>query len=209
MAKPKLRNLSRRELSEEDYVAVVEQLEAPDVPDMVAAILGATLVEHQIEQALRIQLKHGDASTWGRLTDPTGPLRDFSSKIALGYALGRYDEEIVENLSIVKNIRNAFAHARTLLTFDHPTVKAELGKTKPIRHGKRTLSVATLAIGVEKRAYLSLCFSIFMYFHLKLVQSVKRRERHLEAKREELRFLEEFIASMKAAKQSRSGGRTA
>lgn len=41
MAKAKLRELSRRKLSAEDYGAVVEQLESPDVPDMVAAILGA------------------------------------------------------------------------------------------------------------------------------------------------------------------------
>lgn len=202
MAKPKLRDLSRRELSAEDYAAVVEQLEAPDVPDMVAAILGATLVEHQVDQALRIQMKYRDASVWGRLTDPAGPLRDFSSKIVLGYALGRYNEEVANNLHIVKDIRNAFAHARTLLTFDHPTVKAALKKVTPIRHGKRTVSVTTLSIGFEKRAYLELCFSIFMYFHLKFVDSIKRRERRVEAKEEELRFLEKFIASMKAAKQS-------
>src|SRR5450631_1501298 len=126
MAKPKLRDLSRRELSAEDYDVVVQQLETPDVPDMAAAILGATLVEHQVEVALRVQLKHKDANVWGRLTDPTGPLRDFSSKIVLGYALGRYEEEVANNLHIVKDIRNAFAHARTLLTFDHPTVKAAL-----------------------------------------------------------------------------------
>ncbi|WP_340672519.1 hypothetical protein [Bradyrhizobium ottawaense] len=204
MPKPKLRDLSRRELSEEDYIAVVEQLEAPDVPDMVAAILGATLVEHQVEQAIRIQLKQADASMWGRLTDPTGPLRDFSSKIVLGHALGRYEQEVTNNLYIVRDIRNAFAHARTLLSFDHPTVKAALRRTTPIRHGRKTVNVATLAVEPEKRAYLSVCSSLFLFFHLKFVESIKRRERRLQEKEEELEFLQKFIASMKAAKQSRS-----
>ena len=201
MAKPKLRDLSRRELSQDDYIAVVEQLETPDVPDMVAAILGATLVEHQIDQAIRIHLKHDDASLWGRLTDPSGPLRDFSSKIMLGYALGRYEEEVANNLHIVRDIRNAFAHSRTLLTFDHPTVKATLRKVTPIRHGKKMVNVATLAMGPDKRAYLSLCFSIFRYFHLKFVDSIKRRERSVEAKERELKLLQELIASIAAAKQ--------
>ena len=101
MAKPKLRDLSRRELSPDDYEKVVQQLELPDVPDMIAAILGATLVEHQIDQAIRACLKRNDDSLWGRLTDPTGPLRDFSSKIALGYALGRYDSDISDKSNAV------------------------------------------------------------------------------------------------------------
>ena len=206
MAKPKLRDLSRRQLSQEDYAAVVGQLETPDVADMVAAILGATLVEHQVDQALRLHLKHGDTSVWGRLTDPTGPLRDFSSKIVLGYALGRYEQEVANNLYIVRDIRNAFAHARTLLTFDHPTVRAALAKITPIRHRKRTVSVETLAVGAEKRAYLGLCFSIFLYFNMKFDESLKQRERRAEARREDLKFLRKLIASLEAAKQSRSRG---
>jgi hypothetical protein len=144
----------------------------------------------------------------GRLTDPTGPLRDFSSKIVLGYAPGRYEEEVANNLYTVRDIRNAFAHARTLLTFNHPTVKTALSKTKPIRYGRRTISAATLAIGFEKRAYLGLCFSIFKYFHLKFVETIKRYERRTEAKREELRLLQELVASIEAAKHPRSSSGT-
>ena len=205
MAKPKLRDLSRRELSADDYEAVVEELEKPDVPDMVAAILGATLVEHQVDQVIRVHLKHHDDSMWGRLTDPTGPLRDFSSKIVLGYAIGRYEADVAENLYIIKDIRNAFAHARTPLTFDQPTVRAALRKSVPIRYGKRTLRVATLAIAAEKREYLQLCFSSYLYFHLKFMDSIKRIERRTEAKRRELRFLQEFMASLEARKRTASG----
>lgn len=204
MARQKLRDLSRRELTWDDYAAVVDQLEAPDVPDMVAAILGATLVEHQVDQMLRLQLKQTDAKMWGRLTDPTGPLRDFGSKITLGYALGRYEESVAINLGIVKDIRNAFAHARTLLRFEHPTVKAALNRAAPIRYRKRHLTVATLAIGPEKRAYLELCFSIFRYFHLKFEESIKRRVRQVEEKREELKLLTELIASLDAERTRRA-----
>lgn len=205
MAKPKLRDLSRRELSPEDYGKVVDQLEMPDVPDMVAALLGATLVEHQVDQAIRAHLKHSDDRMWGRLTDPAGPLNNFSSKVSLGFALGLYDINIFENLHIVRDVRNAFAHARTLLTFQHPTVRTAIEKMRPIRYRKRLVTVATLAVEAEKRSYLQLCFSIFMYFHLKFSDSIKRRERSLEAKQHEVKLMRELLASLKAARNSKSG----
>jgi len=53
-------------------------------------------------------------------------LNSFYSKIVIGYALGIYDKGMRSDLTIVRNIRNAFAHSKTLIQFDHPAVVAEL-----------------------------------------------------------------------------------
>ncbi|MGY4509485.1 hypothetical protein ACVIN2_002939 [Bradyrhizobium sp. USDA 3650] len=60
-----------------------------------------SLLNIKLTRALRIELKHGGASAWGRLTDPPRPLRGFSSKIVLGYALGRDEEEIANDVYII------------------------------------------------------------------------------------------------------------
>jgi hypothetical protein len=54
------------------------------VPDVIAAVLGATLVEYQLEQVLKTNFRRNDDSTWSRMTDGSGPLRDFHSKIVMG-----------------------------------------------------------------------------------------------------------------------------
>jgi hypothetical protein len=54
MAKKKLRDLSRQELSADEFEKSVAALDTPDVPDMIAAVLAATLVEYRLEQVLKL-----------------------------------------------------------------------------------------------------------------------------------------------------------
>src|SRR5262249_12368025 len=63
------------------------------------------------------------------LVADNGPLNSFSSKIITGYALGIYDESMRNDLQIVRNIRNVFAHSKKLIQFDHPLIVKELGKS--------------------------------------------------------------------------------
>jgi hypothetical protein len=74
------------------------------------------------------------------LVGDNGPLHSFYSKIVTGYALGIYDDGIRDNLHIVRNIRNAFAHSKKLIQFDHPAVVTELRKATasaiPKKHWK-------------------------------------------------------------------------
>jgi hypothetical protein len=69
MADLKLRDLSRWELSNEDYPAALLQLDPPDVPDMTAAILGAALVEYALEQDIKRSFKNIDSSAWRTAVD--------------------------------------------------------------------------------------------------------------------------------------------
>lgn len=201
MAGLKIRELSHQELSDADFQEALTQLDAPDVPDLVAAVLAATLVEHALEQTLKRNFKRHDASTWGRMIDGAGPLRDFHAKIVTGFALGRFNDDVRINLNIVRDIRNAFAHSKALLRFTHPTVRAELSKSRPIKNGNRLLHSGTLALGADKRAYLELCLSLHVFFHLKLQDYLKRRERQALDQVHAEQVLRKLIAAMDARKK--------
>jgi hypothetical protein len=62
------------------------------------------------------------------MTELGAPLSGMNQKIIAGYALGHYDDVLRENLNIVRNIRNVFAHAKKIVIFDHPLIVAELAK---------------------------------------------------------------------------------
>jgi len=203
MGKRKLRELSRQELSVDEFEKALAALDAPDVPDMIAAVLAATLVEYQLEQVLKRSFRRTDGSSWGRLTDSAGPLRDFHSKIVLGHALSSFDEDVRLNLNIVRDIRNAFAHSRTLLAFDHRDVGAELYKVRPVRKGKKILQSGALVLGASKRAYLELCMSLLMYFQLKLNESLKRKEKRRRDDIEARELLKRLVAGIKAGRRNR------
>lgn len=96
-------------------------------PALACAILGATLLEYELEHNLRRLFKNNDDKTWGWLTAEGGPLATFHAKIVAGIALGLYDETVFHNLKLVKNIRNAFAHSRRILTFEEVAIRQHLG----------------------------------------------------------------------------------
>jgi DNA-binding MltR family transcriptional regulator len=163
---PKLRNLSRLPPEYDDFVALRKAFLTPQHP-ITTAILGAVMVEHELDQLLRSKLKHQDDKTWAMLTDNNGPLNSFSSKIAMGYALGIYDQRMRSDLNIVRNIRNTFAHSKKSIQFDHPAVLAELRKASAKQMFKSK--------GSDVLLYMSLCFRVSS----KLIQIyVRRTKRH-------------------------------
>jgi len=122
--KPKMRDLSRAVPTDADTDmwrnTIYEQ------HPMVCAIWGSSMVEHELEVLLREKIKRSDDKTWSKLTDRNGPLSSFSSKIDMGYAIGLYDDPMRANLHIVREIRNVFAHAKRVVTFDHELIINEI-----------------------------------------------------------------------------------
>ena len=53
-------------------------------------------------------------------SDEAAPLRDLDAKIRIGFALGVYGDKARADLSLLKSIRNTFAHSRFDLHFDLP-----------------------------------------------------------------------------------------
>jgi hypothetical protein len=126
--KVKVRELSRLQPEFHDVIAVVEYFGTGEHP-VAAAIVGSVSVEHHLEKLLRSRFKRTDDQTWKMLMeDEPRPLNSFYSKIVVGYALGIYDLGMRNDLNIVRNIRNAFAHSPKQIKFDHPTIVNELKK---------------------------------------------------------------------------------
>lgn len=121
--KPKLRDLSKAIPTKEQADALSREVYTAH--PIAAAIIGTAMVEHELDTLLRRKIKPND-DAWNGLTDDNGPLGTFSRKITMGRALDLYDNATEQNLNTIRAIRNAFAHTRILIDFDHELVTKEI-----------------------------------------------------------------------------------
>lgn len=89
--------------------------------DRGACILVVTNVENKLLNAIKHRLKVTD-KYYEKIFGFNGPLGTFDNKIRMGYALEIFGDEMLENLNVIKSIRNAFAHSRLPINFDTPEV---------------------------------------------------------------------------------------
>jgi hypothetical protein len=129
---------------------------------VAAAIFGATAVEHELEQQLKRRLKCND-ETWAELVADNGPLRSFHTKILIGRALRIYGDNVGYNLNIVRSIRNQFAHAKKLITFQHELIVKELNKAKSIPGEGRNFHYVSKNRSGPHYAYISLCMLLISF----------------------------------------------
>jgi hypothetical protein len=127
---------------------------------IVTAILGAAMIELELDNLLRLRFPKITDSTWATMVRENGPFSTFDQKITAGFAFRMFDEATRDNLKIVKNIRNAFAHAKTLIDFEHELVAAEVKKIKIPTFRKRSHRAIQTATGSPKVAYVLLCIVI-------------------------------------------------
>jgi hypothetical protein len=95
-------------------------LDHPNYDDRAAAIVFTSMLEQMLEFALTTHFPHADSTLFSYPDD--GPFSEFSAKIKIGHALGIYCSRMQADLTRVKNIRNAFAHARILVSFETPAI---------------------------------------------------------------------------------------
>jgi hypothetical protein len=154
--KPKISDISRTPPTREEYDALADALDQGGHQPVTAAILGAVLVEHQLDIVLQTRLKCGD-ELWKELISDIGPLRGFHAKILLGRVLRAYNEDLRFNLDIVRNIRNQFAHSKKLVSFDNPLVIREVNKAKQIPGERKHFRYVNANRFGTQYAYISLC----------------------------------------------------
>jgi hypothetical protein len=178
--KEKVRDLSRKSPTDIEADAVYAAFRH-GVP-MVCAILAQTLIEHELEKTLRQKFKLKDDSTWDRLSGENGPLATFNQKIICGYAFGIYDDVTRHNLSILKDIRNAFAHSKRIISFDEVGIKRSLSSTRlPIKKRSklyRDLQKVAITAKTDARvAFTLLCQELYIEFLKLSLHKVKRANR--------------------------------
>jgi hypothetical protein len=100
--------------------------------DRGVAIMAGSLVENTLRTAVACRLADPGADmmkTW--FEGPTAPFGSFAAKIKLGRAMGIYAEKMEQQLSLLKDIRNAFAHRSRPLDFRHPVILDACVKLSP------------------------------------------------------------------------------
>ncbi|WP_291131178.1 MltR family transcriptional regulator [Flavobacterium sp. UBA7682] len=83
------------------------------------AIVGATYLEMILDHILLAFFPEDDKEVL-RLLDYNGPLGNFSNKISMCYCLGLIDKTIRDDLTLVRKIRNKFAHEMVIRFTDEP-----------------------------------------------------------------------------------------
>jgi DNA-binding MltR family transcriptional regulator len=156
--KPKLRDLSVDPLTSVEIDSLLSALDA-SLPPIALAILGQVLLEHELDQSLRLRLPRRDDKTWASMLDERGPLSTFSRKISVAHALKIIDDGVKANMDIIRVVRNAFAHSRRLIDFNHPLVVAELNKIVVPNYRKRTFAKLKTDPN-KKHVYLMMCMII-------------------------------------------------
>lgn len=179
--KSRLSRLSREHPTTEEANAVIDSMlvSAP----IATAILGAGLVEHDLDRLLRDKIKVSD-EMWNELTSESGPLRSLSSKILMGHALKIYDEKLRQVLDVMRTIRNVFAHAKKLINFAHPDIVSEL-RAVGAHPSRRFGSFKKLADADEeeaKHAYVALCIGLSTTLMKIKVKKQEARVRHYKRK---------------------------
>jgi hypothetical protein len=177
--KPKLRDLSVNPLTHEEVNALIDAVGAASTP-IAVAILGAVLVEHELEASLRGRLRLPDDKIWEEMVDERGPLSTLARKIAIGHALRLYDPAFRDNLHIVRSVRNAFAHSKRLIDFNHPLVSREIKKIKmPKRQRRKFRNIAGEA---PQHAYVTLCLRLVSTMIEKRTTAMRRSTKRRRAK---------------------------
>jgi hypothetical protein len=100
----------------------VVQADIAKETDRGAAILGAAYVDLFLRSAIERRLRPIPDVVPGLFED-RGPLQEFSTRIHLGFALGIYLRRAFDDLRLVRDIRNAFAHNVEMMNFEEPDVR--------------------------------------------------------------------------------------
>lgn len=91
--------------------------------DRTIALTIGTVIEQALEGVLIAHLPGIAEENEGYFFFDNGaPLRDFDAKIRMGMALGIYGPRVRDDLSLIRQIRNVFAHSREPISFDTPEI---------------------------------------------------------------------------------------
>jgi DNA-binding MltR family transcriptional regulator len=166
--KPKLRDYSHLILTPEEKEALAAAAHSHNQHPIVIAILACVLIEHELDRLLRNKLKKKDDNTWQALQSETGPLRSFSAKISMAYALGVYTEKIQHDLNVVRIVRNAFAHSKKLIDFNDPLIISELTSAH--------ILAKKFKLYLQKEPHAELARTIFIIICLRLQNTLLHKE---------------------------------
>ena len=135
--------------SDDEFNSALKELE--DSNDRAVGIVGATLIELALQEAIERRLlpmsNNHRKALFGSDDGYT-----FSRKIELGFSLGLFGNQTKADLSRIKSIRNEFAHNLDR-KFGHKEIAKQCGHLTDYRK-EEPLSEEVLSLAGERRDYL-------------------------------------------------------
>jgi hypothetical protein len=102
---------SHRNASEKEAHAEIE-----NSSDRAAAVLGAAFIDDRLTEAIKARF-HQDKKVLERLFGHAGALSTFSAKIDVAFSIGMLSKEAIEDLHVIRKVRNEFAHNLRMKSF--------------------------------------------------------------------------------------------
>jgi DNA-binding MltR family transcriptional regulator len=110
------------------------------------ALVIASLVEDHLEQLLVSAMRPLSNKKSKRIFESYGPLGSFSAKIDIAYAFSLIEPEVYADLRAIKDIRNAFAHAKNFQHFGSEEIVRLARKLSNWKEGDSEIFYRTRAL---------------------------------------------------------------
>lgn len=126
-----------KEISENalDYLAFRRELTKES--DRGCALLAASHLDFLLEKMLDAKLI-GTSKQRKALFEFNGPLGTFSSRILVSYSIGLLTKYHVDDLQIIRKVRNEFGHSPTTIDFGNPKISTLCNNLKLIVRSNKT-----------------------------------------------------------------------
>jgi DNA-binding MltR family transcriptional regulator len=108
-------------------MAILHEME--NASDRSAAIVAGAFLENYLALAIMSRMRsfsdsdNDDRRVKKQVFENTGPLTTFAAKISVGYALDLYGKRPREDLHLIRDVRNHFAHTMEPCEFSDPDVR--------------------------------------------------------------------------------------
>jgi hypothetical protein len=139
--------------------------------DRAIAIVGAAFVEYALKIAILSRLRPLKKAEVVELFEgESAPLRSFSGRIRLGHAMGIFGQVTRNDLERMRAVRNSFAHASGVLSFDTPEI-ADLCKGLVLP--EKPIFTKMPNAGTPKARYVAASWHIAALLRLQLMEEAK------------------------------------
>jgi hypothetical protein len=114
------------------------------------AMVGVAIIDNGLRGALLKKMPGLSRKMKDRIFDGYGPLSSLSAKSDLAFALGLIDAATYEKVSVLKKVRNRFAHSRKLLTFESEEIASLLRNSRaPGKHADNQTQFMSLVCEIN------------------------------------------------------------
>lgn len=106
--------------------------------DMACVVIGAAFLDSTLASLLEIILRKSEVTD--KLLAPSGSLGSFTTRADLAYCLKLIEKPQYQDITLIAEVRNQFAHSHLQLSFADPTVQSlcnRFNEWRKLIHGEK------------------------------------------------------------------------